>query len=168
MGGAGGPEEPSLGARMRRRIFGAPRDVRDPGVFHKLALVPFFAWIGLGADGLSSSAYGPEEAFRNLSGHTYLALFIGVAIAGTVFVISYTYSMIIERFPQGGGGYIVATKLLGEKAGLVSGSALVVDYILTIAVSVESCADAVFSYCPPPGTPGSCPSRPPSSWSSSS
>jgi len=141
-------ESQGLGLRIKRRIFGAPRDVKDPGVFHKLALIPFFAWIGLGADGLSSSAYGPEEAFRNLSGHTYLALFIGLAIAVTVFIISYTYSRIIERFPQGGGGYIVATKLLGEKAGLVSGSALVVDYILTIAVSVESCADAVFSYCP--------------------
>jgi amino acid transporter len=117
-------------------------------MFHKIALVPFFAWVGLGADGLSSSAYGPEEAYRNLAGHTYLAAFIGLATALTVFVISYTYSKIIERFPQGGGGYIVATRLLGPKAGLVSGCALVVDYILTIAVSVESCADAVFSYCP--------------------
>ncbi len=149
MGDADEAEAKSLGQRIKRRIFGAPRDIRDPGVFHKLALIPFLAWIGLGADGLSSSAYGPEEAFRNLSGHTYLALFIGIATAVTVFIISYTYSRIIERFPQGGGGYIVATKLLGEKAGLVSGSALVVDYILTIAVSVESCADAVFSYCPP-------------------
>jgi hypothetical protein len=65
----------SLGLRLRRRVFGPPRDVKDPGVFHKIALIPFFAWIGLGADGLSSSAYGPEEAFRNLAGHTYLALY---------------------------------------------------------------------------------------------
>lgn len=149
MSGENEAEPQSLGLRLRRRIFGAPRDVRDPGVFHKLALIPFFAWIGLGADGLSSSAYGPEEAFRNLSGHTYLAAFVGLATALTVFIIAYTYTRIIERFPNGGGGYIVATKLLGEKAGLVSGSALVVDYILTIAVSVESCVDAVFSYCPP-------------------
>jgi amino acid transporter len=149
MGEGNGAETSSLGLRLRRRVFGAPRDVKDPGVFHKIALIPFFAWIGLGADGLSSSAYGPEEAFRNLSGHTYLAAFVGLATALTVFIISYTYSRIIERFPQGGGGYIVATKLLGEKAGLVSGCALVVDYILTIAVSVESCADALFSYCPP-------------------
>jgi hypothetical protein len=148
-----GGEGPSLGVRIRRRVFGAPRDIKDPGIFHKIALIPFFAWIGLGADGLSSSAYGPEEAFRNLSGHTYLALFIGAATALTVLIISYTYSRIIERFPHGGGGYIVATKLLGEKAGLVSGSALVVDYILTIAVSVESCADAVFSYLPPSWLP---------------
>jgi amino acid transporter len=147
--GEGIEAEPrGLGLRIGRRVFGAPRDVKDPGVFHKLALIPFFAWIGLGADGLSSSAYGPEEAFRNLSGHTYLAAFVGLATALTVLIIAYTYTRIIERFPQGGGGYIVATKLLGEKAGLVSGSALVVDYILTIAVSVESSADAIFSYCP--------------------
>jgi amino acid transporter len=153
MEGANERAEGGLGLRIRRRVFGAPRDVRDPGIFHKLALIPFFAWIGLGADGLSSSAYGPEEAFRNLSGHSYLAVFIGLATAVTVFIIAYTYTRIIERFPHGGGGYIVATKLLGEKAGLVSGSALVVDYILTIAVSVESCVDAVFSYCPPAWQP---------------
>jgi amino acid transporter len=149
MADSGENGNPSLGLRLKRGIFGQPRDVKDPGVFHKIALIPFFAWIGLGADGLSSSAYGPEEAFRNLQGHSYLAAFIGLATALTVLVISYTYSKIIERFPHGGGGYIVATELLGEKAGLVSGCALVVDYILTIAVSVESCADAVFSYAPP-------------------
>ena len=149
MSGENEVESQSMGQRLRRHVFGAPRDVKDPGVFHKIALIPFFAWIGLGADGLSSSAYGPEEAFRNLSGHTYLAAFVGLATALTVFIIAYTYTRIIERFPQGGGGYIVATKLLGEKAGLVSGSALVVDYILTIAVSVASCVDAIFSYCPP-------------------
>jgi len=146
---SGENQEVSLGLRLRRRVFGPPRDVKDPGIFHKIALIPFFAWIGLGADGLSSSAYGPEEAFRNLTGHTYLAAFVGLATALTVFIIAFTYTRIIERFPHGGGGYIVATKLLGEKAGLVSGSALVVDYILTIAVSVASCVDAVFSYCPP-------------------
>lgn len=144
-----GEGDPGIGQRVRRRVFGPPRDVSDPGIFQKMALVPFFAWIGLGADGLSSSAYGPEEAFRNLAGHEYLAAFVGLATALTVFIIAYTYTRIIERFPHGGGGYIVASKLLGERAGLVSGCALVVDYILTIAVSVESCADAVFSYCPP-------------------
>jgi amino acid transporter len=149
----GGEEEEGIGRRIRRSVFGPPRDVKDPGIFHKMALIPFFAWVGLGADGLSSSAYGPEEAFRNLAGHEYLAVFVGLATALTVFIIAYTYTRIIERFPHGGGGYIVASKLLGEKAGLVSGCALVVDYILTIAVSVESCADAVFSYCPPEWLP---------------
>jgi amino acid transporter len=138
----------SWGERFKSKVFGAPRDVNDPGVFHKIALIPFFAWIGLGADGLSSSAYGPEEAFRALGSRTYLAVFLGLATAITVLVISYTYTKIIERFPRGGGGYLVATSLLGKKAGLVSGSALIVDYILTITVSIASCTDAIFSYLP--------------------
>jgi amino acid transporter len=97
---------------------------------------------------MSSSSYGPEEAFRAITTHTYLAVFLGLATALTVFIISYAYSRIIEHFPHGGGGYIVATHMLGEKAGVVSGSALIVDYILTITVSIASCADALFSYLP--------------------
>jgi amino acid transporter len=140
--------ETSLAQRIRFKVFGRPRDVRDPHIFHKIALIPFFAWIGLGADGLSSSAYGPEEAFRNLGTHTYMAVFLGLATAFTVFIIAYTYTKIIERFPHGGGGYVVATKMLGKRAGVVSGSALIVDYILTIVVSIVSCTDALFSYLP--------------------
>ncbi len=135
---------------LRERLFGKRKDFRDPSIFHHVSLVAFFAWVGLGADGLSSSAYGPEEAFKSLGdGHRYLALFLAVAVALTVFIISYGYSRIIEQFPQGGGGYVVASKHLGVYAGLVSGSALLVDYVLTIAVSVASAGDAVFSFLPP-------------------
>jgi len=141
-------EEKSLPQKVWRTIIGAPKDINDPGIFHKLALIPFFAWIGLGADGLSSSSYGPEEAFRALTSHTYLAVFLGLATALTVVIISVAYSKIIEHFPHGGGGYIVASSLLGEKAGVISGSALIVDYILTITVSIVSCVDAIFSYLP--------------------
>jgi amino acid transporter len=138
----------SLVVKIKQAIFGAPRNIEDPKIFHKLALIPVLAWVGLGADGLSSSSYGPEEAFRALGQHSYLALFLALGTALTVFVISYAYSRIIEHFPHGGGGYIVATHMLGEKAGVVSGSALIVDYILTITVSIASCADAIFSYFP--------------------
>jgi amino acid transporter len=134
--------------KIIRAILGSPKHLKDPHLFHKMSLIPILAWIGLGADGLSSSAYGPEEAFRALGEHTYLAVFLGLATALTVFIISYAYSRIIEHFPHGGGGYIVATHMLGEKAGVVSGSALLVDYILTITVSIASCVDAVFSYIP--------------------
>jgi hypothetical protein len=129
-------------------ILGTPRQLKDPHLFHKMALIPILAWVGLGADGLSSSAYGPEEAFRALGEHTYLAVFLGLATALTVFIISYAYSRIIEHFPHGGGGYIVATHMLGDKAGVVSGSALLVDYVMTITISIASCCDAVFSYVP--------------------
>jgi len=140
-------EEP-LQQKIRHTLFGPPRSIKDPSLYHKLALIPLLAWIGLGADGLSSASYGPEEAFKTLGQHTYLALFLALATALTVFIISYAYSRIIEYFPSGGGGYIVASHTLGEKFGVVSGSALLVDYMLTITVSIVSCGDAIFSFFP--------------------
>ncbi|MEI6609053.1 MAG: APC family permease [Deltaproteobacteria bacterium] len=141
--------QPSFFERSRRRFIGAPRDINEPSLFHKISLIPLLAWIGLGADGLSSSSYGPEEAFKALGPHTYLAIFIAIATALTVFIIAYAYSRIIERFPNGGGGYMVATHTISSKAGVVAGSALLVDYILTITVSLASCGDALFSYINP-------------------
>jgi amino acid transporter len=141
-------DDGSLGGRIRKALIGKPRNIKDPHLFHKLALIPILAWIGLGADGLSSASYGPEEAFKTLGQHTYLAVFLAVATALTVFIISYAYSRIIEYFPSGGGGYIVATKTLGERAGVISGSALLVDYVLTVTVSIVSCGDAIFSFFP--------------------
>ena len=129
-------------------LLGKPKDPLDPRVFHQISLIAFLAWVGLGADGLSSSAYGPEEAYLALGGHFFLALPLAILMAITVFVISASYSQIIELFPTGGGGYLVATKLLGSKVGLVSGSALIVDYMLTITISVASAGDQIFSFLP--------------------
>jgi amino acid transporter len=133
---------------MGRVLFGAPRNVQDPKTHHAISLVALLAWIGLGADGLSSSAYGPEEAFKALGEHTYLAPLLALATALTVLVISYAYSRIIEHFPLGGGGYNVASRVLGPSAGVVSGSALVIDYVLTISISIAAGADAIFSFLP--------------------
>ena len=138
----------SLLRRISTKIIGRPRNINDPSIFHKLSLIALLSWIGLGADGLSSSSYGPEEAFKAIGGHFYLAIFLAIATAVTVFVISYTYSKIIEQFPHGGGGYIVATHTIGKSAGVVSGSALLIDYILTITVSIAACGDAIFSFLP--------------------
>ena len=135
-------------ARMKRVLLGRKREIH-PQVFHKVSLIALLAWVGLGADGLSSSAYGPEEAFRTLGAHTYLAMALAVATALTVLVISYAYSRIIEQFPLGGGGYVVASRLLGQRAGVVSGCALVVDYVLTISISIAAAGDAIFSFLPP-------------------
>src|SRR3984885_371688 len=129
-------------------LIGPARDVRDPEIFHSLSLVAFLAWVGLGSDGLSSSCYGPEEAFLALGHHQYLAVFLAMLMALTVFIISASYSQTIDLFPTGGGGYLVASKLLGSYAGLVSGSALVIDYVLTISISIASGADAIFSFLP--------------------
>jgi len=133
---------------LKTVLVGKARDPLDPRIFHHVSLVAFLAWVGLGADGLSSSAYGPEEAYKALGSHVYLAVFLTLMTAATVFVISFAYSLLIEHFPGGGGGYLVATKLLGPRFGVVSGCALIVDYILTITVSVATGCDAIFSFLP--------------------
>ncbi len=140
--------EPSVFDRLKHGVIGKPRNINEPSLFHKLSLIPVLAWIGLGADGLSSSSYGPEEAFKALGPHSYLAIFIAIATAFTVFIIAYAYSRIIEHFPNGGGGYVVATHTISNQAGVISGSALLVDYVLTIAISLASCGDAIFSFLP--------------------
>ena len=135
--------------RLRGLLLGAPKNLLDPRIHHRLALVAFFAWVGLGSDGLSSSSYGPEAAFTHLGDHRHLALYLMVAMVLTVFLISASYTQIIELFPSGGGGYLVGTKLLGQVPGIVSGCALVVDYVLTIAISIAAGAEAIFSFLPP-------------------
>lgn len=149
--GSGDPSSSSFRSSfdsVKRIIIGKPRDLTDPSIHHRLALIPLLAWVGLGADGLSSSSYGPEEAFRTLGEHSYLAIGLAVLMAATVLIISAAYSRIIEEFPHGGGGYVVATKTLGEKAGVISGCALLVDYVLTITVSIAAAGDALFSLLP--------------------
>ncbi|MCX6826641.1 MAG: APC family permease [candidate division Zixibacteria bacterium] len=143
-------DEPKEGflRKLRHLLFGLPRNISEPSIFHRLSLIPILAWIGLGADGLSSSSYGPEEAFRVLGGHAYLAIALGLATALTIFIISFGYSRMIEEFPSGGGGYVVASKLLGERLGVLSGCALLVDYVLTIAVSITAAGDNMFSVFP--------------------
>jgi amino acid transporter len=136
-------------SRVKKFLLGGEKNVRDPGTFHRMALIAFFAWVGLGADGLSSSNYGPQEAFLSLGDHRHLALYLAIMTALTVITISLSYSQIIELFPTGGGGYVVATKLLGPIFGLVSGCALVVDYMLTISISISSGVEAVLSFLPP-------------------
>lgn len=134
--------------KVKTFLFGKPKDPLDPRVFHSTSLIAFFAWVGLGADGLSSSCYGPEEAFLALGHHRHLALILAVMVMATVFILSASYSLIIELFPSGGGGYVTASKLIGPRSGLVSGCALLVDYVLTIAISIASCMDALFSLLP--------------------
>jgi len=135
--------------KLRDLVIGKPLDPLSTSTRQHIALAAFLAWVGLGADGLSSSAYGPEEAFRALGAHTHLGLYMALVTAATVFIISLGYNQVIELFPTGGGGYRVATSLIGPRAGLVSGAALIVDYVLTIAISVASGVDALFSLLPP-------------------
>jgi amino acid transporter len=138
----------SLTLKLRRLLIGDPINPFNPNMLRHVSLIALLAWVGLGADGLSSSCYGPEETYIALNGHTHLALFIAIATAVTVFIISMAYNQVIELFPSGGGGYKVATQLLGPYIGLISGAALIIDYVLTIAVSSASGMDALFSLLP--------------------
>ncbi len=143
------PHRPTLWERIRTILIGGKRELNEPGVFHKVSLIALLAWVGLGADGLSSSAYGPEEAFKALGQHTYLAVLLAAATAFTVGIIAYAYSRIIEHFPYGGGGYVVTSSVFGPNVGVVSGAALLIDYILTISISIAAAGDAIFSFLPP-------------------
>jgi len=142
-------DEPGLQETVKTLLVGKPLDLADQSIHHHISLIAFLAWVGLGADGLSSSCYGPSEAFEHLKGHTYLALFLALATVFTVVIISACYSYIIEAFPSGGGGYLVASKMLGREVGALSGCALVVDYILTVTVSIAAAGDALFGLLGP-------------------
>lgn len=142
-------DEPGIQDTVKTLLVGKPLDLADHSIHHHISLIAFLAWVGLGADGLSSSCYGPSEAFEHLMGHTYLALFLALATVFTVFIISACYSYIIEAFPSGGGGYLVASKMLGKEVGALSGCALVVDYILTVTVSIAAAGDALFGLLGP-------------------
>ncbi len=134
---------------LKTLLLGRARSLADRNLFHQVSLIAVFAWVGLGSDGLSSSCYGPEETFRALGAHHSLAVFVALASVLTIVAICASYSQIISLFPNGGGGYLVASKLLSPAAGVVSGSALLIDYVLTITISVASGADALFSLLPP-------------------
>lgn len=138
----------SFAKRLKTLFTGKPHSLHDPTLFQKLSLIAFFAWVGLGADALSSSCYGPQEAFLALQGHTYLSIFVALGTALTIFIISASYSQIVELFPTGGGGYLVASKLLSPTLGMISGCALLLDYVLTITISVASGVDALLSFLP--------------------
>ena len=133
---------------LKTVLMGRSRELSDHKLFHKISLIALFAWVGLGADGLSSSCYGPEEAFKALGRYPHLSLFVIVAAVVTIIAICASYSQIIELFPAGGGGYLVASKLLSPAIGVVSGCALLVDYVLTVTISVASGGDALFSILP--------------------
>jgi amino acid transporter len=131
--------------RPRRLILEPPRDPLDPKSSQHVLLAATLAWVGFGANGPSSALYGPEKSYVALGVHTELGPLLALATTATVFVIALAYSQVLEIFPSGGGSYKIASTLLGPKFGLVSGAAQIVDYVLTIAVSLASGTDALFS-----------------------
>jgi len=133
---------------LKSILFGKEKSLTDRNLFHSISLIALFAWVGLGADGLSSSCYGPEETFKALGSSPHLSLFVALASVVTIVAICASYSQIIALFPTGGGGYLVASKLLSPATGVVSGCALLIDYVLTVTLSIASGFDALFSLFP--------------------
>ena len=106
----------------------------------------------LSSDALSSVAYGPEEIFLQLMAAGAAALSwglgIGLAIAALMTVVGLSYRQTIRGYPSGGGSYIVARANLGTLPGLTAAASLLVDYVLTVAVSVSAGIAAVTSAFP--------------------
>jgi amino acid transporter len=106
----------------------------------------------LSSDALSSVAYGTEQILIVLATVSVIAYWYSVPIAvGVLFLLAaliLSYRQIIYSYPHGGGAYIVSKENIGEKAGLIAGGSLLVDYILTVAVSVSAGTDAITSAFP--------------------
>ena len=124
-----------------------PSDKLEGQLLPKHLALPIFA-----SDPLSSVAYAPQELLLilTLGGLAFLSFapWVAAAVVVLLVVVVASYRQLIKAYPSGGGDYEVAHRNLGEKAGLVVASALLVDYILTVAVSVASGVDNIISAVP--------------------
>ncbi|MGH1525158.1 APC family permease [Leifsonia sp. L25] len=124
-----------------------PSEKLEGQLLPKHLALPIFA-----SDALSSVAYAPQELLMILllGGLSFLTFAPWVAAAVVVLMVTVvlSYRQLVKAYPSGGGDYEVAHKNLGEKAGLIVASALLVDYVLTVAVSVASGVDNVISALP--------------------
>ena len=116
------------------------------------SLTRFAALAMLSSDALSSVAYGTEQIVVVLVTLSAAAMWYSVPIAAVVLVLLtsliLSYRQIIHAYPHGGGAYVVSSENLGKSAGLISGGSLLVDYMLTVAVSVSAGAEAIASAIP--------------------
>ncbi|MGN6127355.1 MAG: APC family permease [Humibacter sp.] len=141
---------PGLDGRTAKRwLIGEPlpSEKLEGQLLPKHLALPIFA-----SDALSSVAYAPQELMMVLliGGAAFLTFSPWIALAVVVLMLTVvaSYRQLVKAYPSGGGDFEVAHKNLGEKAGLVVASALLVDYVMTVAVSVASGVDNIISALP--------------------
>lgn len=135
--------------RLRRLLFGAP--IHSSQAHHE-RLSPLLGLPVFASDALSSVAYATEAILSVLVLYGLAAikdqLPIAAAVAALIVIVTISYSQTIRAYPKGGGSYIVASDNFGETVGLVAGGALLIDYVLTVAVSVSAGVAAIVSAYP--------------------
>lgn len=140
----------STTSRLKHILFGKP--IATKKAHHEKLLIPFGLAI-FASDALSSVAYASEEILIVLkdAGPMGLAQLtpISLWLAILMVVVGFSYYQTIHAYPKGGGTYLVSTENLGSKAGRVAGASLLIDYVLTVAVSISSGVAAVISMFPP-------------------
>jgi amino acid transporter len=147
--GAGNSWLGHAASSWRRVVLGAP--LAGSAVVHERMRKPVGLAI-LSSDALSSVAYGPEAMLAVLAlagaGALGLSLWISVAIVVLMIAVGLSYRQLIRAYPHGGGSYVVADKNLGELPALVAAGGLMIDYVLTVAVSVSAGVAAITSAIP--------------------
>jgi amino acid transporter len=145
----GQPAEQSAAAAVWRWLIGPPLRARD---LSKERITPVEGLSALSLDALTSVAYGPEAIIVVLAvagaGALHLVLPITIAIVALLAILVFSYRQVIDAYPGGGGAYAVSRANLGHAAGLVAAGALVVDYTLTVAVSIAAGVAALTSAFP--------------------
>jgi amino acid transporter len=144
-----GSRQSGTTSRLRRIAFGAP--LASSAVAHermrKLIALPI-----LSSDALSSVAYGPEAMLAVLAlaggGALGLSLWIAAAIVVLMLAVGLSYRQLIKAYPHGGGSYVVAGENLGQIPALIAAAGLLIDYVLTVAVSISAGVAAVTSALP--------------------
>ena len=131
---------------LKRLIIGSPVRSEQAGhtLLAKRLALPIFA-----SDALSSVAYAVQEILLVLTvagtAYLYLTPWIAIAVAVLMTTVVASYRQLVKAYPTGGGDYEVATKNIGKPAGVIVASALLVDYVMTVAVSVSSGVDNIIS-----------------------
>lgn len=135
--------------RLKDLLIGPPLPTRE---FHDKKLNKIRALAAFSPDALSSIAYANQEIYLGLlvagSAGLTLAWPIGLAIAGLLLIVALSYYQTIHGYPSGGGSYVVARENLGVDVGLLAASALLIDYLLTAAVSLTAGVEAIASAFP--------------------